>query len=149
MRPSMCSGPGVVTGRPYVTPPPLRSAPHALAVFQDQSTEPGLYDCSPTSWRASRDGLVGLVGLSLKRNARKSLLYLTWGRPYGMSKQPCYPDYTTMQDKLQEGYCRCVCGAASLASPAVAWARARASLMLFPHSPFLGTATRRTPSTRT
>ena len=72
-------------------------------ILQDQSQVPG-FPTTETSWIASRDGAVILDGL-IGDGAGETVFLLTWGRRDGDSGNPdIYPDFTTMQDRLLEGY---------------------------------------------
>jgi hypothetical protein len=72
-------------------------------VLQDQSQVPG-FPAGNAQYIASRDGAVGLAELVDSAGATV-LLYMTWGRRDGDSRNPSlYPDFLTMQERLETGY---------------------------------------------
>ena len=72
-------------------------------VLQDQSQVGGFPMSDPT-WQASRDGAVALATLAGELPAY-TVLYQTWGRRTGDDRNPAfYPDFSTMQDRLRDGY---------------------------------------------
>ena len=72
-------------------------------VLQDQSQIPG-FPKQQSQWQDSRDGAVELCALA-DANGAKPLFFLTWGRRDGDSQNPDrYPDFSTMQEHLTEGY---------------------------------------------
>lgn len=74
-----------------------------IVVLQDQSQLPGFSQIN-AQWRASRDAAVQLSGL-IEQAGAETRLFLTWGRHKGDAQNPDrYPDYSTMQDHLTEGY---------------------------------------------
>ena len=74
-----------------------------IVVLQDQSQIPGLSH-SDAQWRASRDAAQKLSALIAQAGA-ETRLFLTWGRHQGDPQNPDrYPDYSTMQDNLTQGY---------------------------------------------
>ena len=79
---------------------------HAV-VFQDQSQVPGFYDQDP-SYDASLDAFVDLDLLAQAAPGNpESVLFMTWGRRHGDSMNEwLFPDFSTMQDRLEEGYRR-------------------------------------------
>lgn len=85
--------------RALVTEP----APWRLVTLQDQSQIPGFPQTDP-EWLASRDAVVALDALVAATGA-DTMLLLTWGRRSGDAQNPDrYPDFSTMQDRLGEGY---------------------------------------------
>lgn len=75
----------------------------AFVFLQDQSQVPG-FPTTEVMWQASRDGAVVLDGLADAGGA-ETMFLLTWGRRDGDSSNPTlYPDFSTMQDRLTEGY---------------------------------------------
>jgi len=91
--------PGELLHELMVDPDP----PWDFVVLQDQSQIPG-FPQDNFEWLASRDGAVGLAGLAAAEGAAIRL-YLTWGRFNGDAQNPTlYPDYSTMQGLLVEGY---------------------------------------------
>jgi len=75
----------------------------AFVVLQDQSQVPGFPE-TELMWQASRDGAVVLDGL-IDAGGAETVFLLTWGRRDGDSMNPTmYPDFSTMQDRLLEGY---------------------------------------------
>ena len=74
-----------------------------IVVLQDQSQVPG-FPQSNADWQASREAAVGLAELAASAGA-ETRLFLTWGRETGDPQNADrYPDYSTMQDRLTEGY---------------------------------------------
>ena len=74
-----------------------------VVVLQDQSQVPG-FPSTNTDWQASRDAAVALAALAFESGA-ETRLFLTWGRENGdPQNNQRYPDYTTMQNHLTEGY---------------------------------------------
>jgi hypothetical protein len=71
--------------------------------LQDQSQVPGFPESEPM-WQASRDGAVTLDTLVTDGGA-ETIFLLTWGRRDGDGTNPTlYPDFTTMQGRLLDGY---------------------------------------------
>jgi hypothetical protein len=71
--------------------------------LQDQSQVPGFPQTEPM-WQASRDGAVILDGL-ISDGGAETVFLLTWGRRDGDSTNPAlYPDFSTMQGRLLDGY---------------------------------------------
>ena len=71
--------------------------------LQDQSQVPGFPQTEPM-WQASRDGAMTLDGLIADGGA-ETMFLLTWGRRDGDGTNPTlYPDFTTMQGRLLDGY---------------------------------------------
>lgn len=74
-----------------------------LVVLQDQSQVPGFPETN-LDWQASRDAAVALAEMAAGVGA-ETRLFLTWGRENGDPQNASlYPDYSTMQDRLSEGY---------------------------------------------
>jgi len=74
-----------------------------VVVLQDQSQVPGFPQTEPM-WVDSRDGAVVLDGL-IGDGGGETMFLLTWGRRDGDSTNPAlYPDFTTMQERLLDGY---------------------------------------------
>jgi hypothetical protein len=74
-----------------------------IVVLQDQSQVPG-FPTSNAQWKASREAAKKLSALIAQAGA-ETRLFLTWGRHSGDPQNPdLYPDYSTMQDNLTQGY---------------------------------------------
>jgi len=74
-----------------------------LVMLQDQSQVPGFPD-TESSWQASKDAAVELAGM-IDAAGAETRLFMTWGYREGdMSNAWLYPDYSTMQELLAEGY---------------------------------------------
>ena len=72
-------------------------------VLQDQSQIPGFYRTN-SDWLASKNGAVHL-GDAVTDEGGESILLMTWGRRNGDALNPVlYPNYTTMQERLESGY---------------------------------------------
>jgi hypothetical protein len=72
-------------------------------VLQEQSEIPG-FDASDPTRVASIDAAVALSGLAAATGAT-TVLFLTWGYDGGDPNNPTlYPDYLTMQSRLEAGY---------------------------------------------
>ena len=72
-------------------------------VLQDQSQVPGFPDTEPM-WTASRDGAIVLNDMVAAAGAQ-TIFFLTWGRRDGDSMNEwMYPDFSTMQERLNLGY---------------------------------------------
>ncbi len=75
----------------------------SYVILQDQSQVPGFFETTP-AWVESRDATVALherVGAV----GAETVLFLTWGRRLGDSTNPqVFPDFSTMQDRLTDGY---------------------------------------------
>ncbi len=78
-----------------------------VVVFQDQSQVPGFYDVDPI-YDQSRDAFVALDRLAAAApGAPETVLYMTWGRRDGdPTNEALYPDFSSMEDRLEEGYRR-------------------------------------------
>jgi hypothetical protein len=89
-----------------------------VVVLQEQSQTPGFPEGSPPR-RASEEGAASLARLAATKGAAV-LLFATWGRARGDAMNPTlYPDFLTMEARLEEGY------RALAASAAAAGARVR------------------------
>lgn len=74
-----------------------------FVVLQDQSQVPGFPQDNPT-WQDSRDAAVALDAATAGVGGQ-TLLFVTWGRRHGDATNPdLYPDFSTMQGRLLEGY---------------------------------------------
>lgn len=74
-----------------------------VVVLQEQSQVPGFPMTQP-EWQQSRDGAVGLDALVAAQGA-DTLFFGTWGRRDGDTQNAWrFPDYSTMQGYLDEGY---------------------------------------------
>jgi hypothetical protein len=74
-----------------------------IVVLQDQSQVPGFPQTEPM-WQDSRDGAVILDGL-IADGGGETLFLMTWGRRDGDASNPTlYPDFSTMQERLMDGY---------------------------------------------
>ena len=72
-------------------------------VLQDQSQVPGFPE-TEAMWIASRDGAVALDSLVRTADA-ETVFFLTWGRRSGdPMNEWLYPDFSTMQARLTDGY---------------------------------------------
>ena len=72
-------------------------------VLQDQSQIPGLYR-NTAYWQDSLAGAQALDGFAEDVGA-ESILMMTWGRRNGdTNNQVLYPDFLTMQERLEDGY---------------------------------------------
>jgi len=72
-------------------------------VLQEQSQIPGFGDGQP-DFEASRTAARELGALASMRSITV-VLFVTWGRREGDAMNPgLYPDYSTMQDRLDQGY---------------------------------------------
>ncbi len=83
----------------------LVTAPEAwgIVILQDQSQIPGFPQDDPT-WLASKAAADELNTL-VSTNGDDTWLFQTWGRRDGDADNPTlFPDYSTMQDRLTEGY---------------------------------------------
>lgn len=104
------------------------AAPHDWVFLQDQSQIPGFPEGDP-ALEASRAAAVALDGYAAATGAQTMFL-MTWGRRDGDSANPSvYPDFSTMQARLADGYLAYVALAGKDGSPAwlapigLAWAR--------------------------
>jgi len=71
--------------------------------LQDQSQVPGFPQNEPM-WQASAAGAETLAGLIVAGDG-ETVLLLTWGRRDGDAQNPTlYPDFSTMQQRLLDGY---------------------------------------------
>jgi hypothetical protein len=74
-----------------------------VVVLQEQSQTPGFPEGSPPRL-ASEEGASALARLAAAKGAAV-LLYATWGRARGDAMNPTlYPDFLTMEARLEEGY---------------------------------------------
>jgi hypothetical protein len=81
------------------------SVPARFLVLQDQSQVPGFPEDHPF-WIASAAAVGPLVEMGAEAGAT-AFLFVTWGRRDGDSGNPAlYPDFTTMNDRLEQGYRR-------------------------------------------
>ena len=72
-------------------------------VVQDQSQIPGFLRTN-ADWIASKNGSVDLAN-RIDTDGGAMMLLMTWGRRSGDALNPTlYPNYTVMQDRLEEGY---------------------------------------------
>ena len=72
-------------------------------VLQDQSQTPGFPE-SELMWMASRTGAITLHEL-ITAGGGETVFLLTWGRRDGDANNPeLYPDFSTMQQRLLDGY---------------------------------------------
>ncbi|MDP7115050.1 MAG: hypothetical protein QGH45_23960, partial [Myxococcota bacterium] len=72
-------------------------------VIQDQSQTPG-FPQTELSWMASRSGAITLHEL-ITAGGGETVFLLTWGRRDGDAQNATlYPDFSTMQERLLEGY---------------------------------------------
>ena len=75
----------------------------AWMVLQDQSQIPGFPE-TERYWQESADAVSTLDGYAVDQGA-ETVLFMTWGRRDGDSTNPSmYPDFTTMNDRLDAGY---------------------------------------------
>lgn len=79
------------------------NVPWDTVILQDQSQVPGFYETTPV-WVESRDAAVALHALIGELPAH-TMLFMTWGRRTGDdTNEQVFPDFTTMQDRLRDGY---------------------------------------------
>ena len=72
-------------------------------VLQDQSQVPGFIRTN-SDWLASKNGSIHLAD-RVDTEGGAMMLFMTWGRRSGDAMNPTlYPNYTVMQDRLEEGY---------------------------------------------
>jgi uncharacterized protein (DUF2141 family) len=72
-------------------------------VLQDQSQTPGFPE-TELMWMASRSGAITLHEL-ITAGGGETVFLLTWGRRDGDAQNPeLYPDFSTMQQRLTDGY---------------------------------------------
>ena len=72
-------------------------------VLQDQSQVPG-FPRTNQQWIDSKDGAVTLNEM-IEDTGSETMLFMTWGRRAGDSTISwLYPDFSTMQDELEQGY---------------------------------------------
>lgn len=72
-------------------------------IVQDQSQVPGFYRTN-SDWLASKNGSINL-GERIDSEGAAMMLMMTWGRRSGDAMNPTlYPNYTVMQDLLEQGY---------------------------------------------
>ena len=81
----------------------LSSGVWDTVVVQDQSQVPGFLR-SNSDWLASKNGSIHLAD-RIDSEGAAMMLMMTWGRRSGDAMNPTlYPNYTVMQDRLEEGY---------------------------------------------
>jgi uncharacterized membrane protein len=81
----------------------LASGVWDTVVVQDQSQIPGFLRTS-SDWLASKNGSIHLAD-RIDSEGAAMMLMMTWGRRSGDAMNPTlYPNYTVMQDRLEEGY---------------------------------------------
>ncbi len=102
--------------------------PRTWMVLQEQSQIPG-FPAGQADLVASGEAAVVLDGLAADTGGR-TLFLMTWGRRDGDTQNPeLFPDFTTMQEALAEGYLGYVALASADGTPAwvapagLAWAR--------------------------
>ena len=72
-------------------------------VLQDQSQIPG-FQRSNSEWTDSKNGSILLAG-AIEDEGSQTILMMTWGRRNGDPMNPTlYNNFTTMQDRLEDGY---------------------------------------------
>ena len=72
-------------------------------VLQDQSQKPG-FTRSHVEWIASKNASIDLAN-RVDTEGGSTMLMMTWGRRGGDPANPnLFPNYTVMQDRLEEGY---------------------------------------------
>lgn len=86
-------------------------------IAQDQSQIPGFPE-TESYWQASAAGAEGLGGL-VEEQGGELVLLMTWGRRDGdATNAVMYPDYPTMQARLEQGYLAYAEGAEGSIAPA-------------------------------
>ena len=81
----------------------LASGVWDTVVVQDQSQIPGFLR-THSDWLASKNGSIDLAE-RIDTEGAAMMLMMTWGRRSGDAMNPTlYPNYTVMQDRLEEGY---------------------------------------------
>lgn len=81
----------------------LASGVWDTVVVQDQSQIPGFLRTN-SDWLASKNGSIHLAD-RIDSEGAAMMLMMTWGRRSGDAMNPTlYPNYTVMQDRLEEGY---------------------------------------------
>ena len=81
----------------------LASGVWDTVVLQDQSQFPGFLRTN-SDWLASKNGSIHLAD-RVDTEGGAMMLFMTWGRRSGDTMHPIlYPNYTVMQDRLEEGY---------------------------------------------
>ena len=81
----------------------LASGVWDTVIVQDQSQVPGFYRTN-ADWLASKNGSINLAD-RIDSEGAAMMLMMTWGRRNGDTLNPTlYPNYTVMQDRLEEGY---------------------------------------------
>ena len=76
---------------------------HGWVLLQEQSQIPGFPDTEST-WLDSRTAAVGLDAAVAAHEAQ-TVFFMTWGRRQGDADNPSlYPDFSTMQARLTDGY---------------------------------------------
>lgn len=74
-----------------------------VVVLQEQSQIPG-FPPTHAEYRASLMAVVELAGM-VEETGATTVLYMTWGRRDGDERNPgLYPDFLTMQERLEAGY---------------------------------------------
>ncbi|MGB2267563.1 MAG: hypothetical protein ACPH5T_02495 [Candidatus Poseidoniaceae archaeon] len=81
----------------------LASGVWDTVIIQDQSQIPGFYRTN-SDWLASKNGSIHLAD-RIDSEGAAMMLMMTWGRRNGDAMNPTlYPNYTVMQDRLEDGY---------------------------------------------
>ena len=81
----------------------LASGVWDTVIVQDQSQIPGFYRTN-SDWLASKNGSIDLAD-RIDTEGAAMMLLMTWGRRNGdASNALLYPNYTVMQDRIEEGY---------------------------------------------
>ena len=81
----------------------LASGVWDTVIVQDQSQIPGFYRTN-SDWLASKNGSIHLAD-RIDSEGAAMMLMMTWGRRNGDAMNPTlYPNYTVMQDRLEDGY---------------------------------------------
>ncbi|MAR47220.1 MAG: hypothetical protein CMA41_05390 [Euryarchaeota archaeon] len=81
----------------------LASGVWDTVVVQDQSQIPGFLR-THSDWLASKNGSIDLAE-RIDTEGAAMMLMMTWGRRSGDAMNPTlYPNYTVMQDRLEQGY---------------------------------------------
>lgn len=93
----------VAGGDPGWTETFLMEPAWSTVVLQDQSQIPGFPE-SESIWQDSARAFAELDGMVAERGA-DTMLFVTWGRRDGDADNPSlYPDFSTMNDRLEAGY---------------------------------------------
>ena len=81
----------------------LASGVWDTVIVQDQSQIPGFFRTN-SDWLASKNGSIHLAD-RIDSEGAAMMLMMTWGRRSGDAMNPTlYPNYTVMQDRLEDGY---------------------------------------------